>query len=63
MMKTRHCGEENEGSYLKRGNSARLYEKWNIFESIQDMKNPRLGFCRVKLGLFLGEKIWSTSVD
>ena len=36
----------NEGSYLKIQPSWDLFSKQNIFTTMRDMKNPKLGLCR-----------------
>ena len=47
---------KNEGGYLKIGPSWDLFSKQNIFMTKRDMKNPKLGSCRGKLGLSFHDK-------
>ena len=46
----------NEGGYLKIGPSWDLFSKQNIFMTKRDMKNPKSGSCRGRLGLSFYEK-------
>ena len=52
-----------EGSYLKRAPWCIWFSKQNIFVTIRDTKNSKLGLCRGRSGLSCHEKFWSTLVD
>jgi hypothetical protein len=45
-----------EGGYLKIGPLWDLFSKKNIFMTKRDMKNPKLGSCKGKLGFSCYEK-------
>ena len=47
----------HEGSYLKRALWCIWFSKQNIFVTIRDTKNSKLGFCRERSGLFCREKM------